>query len=78
MPWKNIELCICQMYSQQIEKITNCEELQQKYLPKVITFVVDSNVMDPLPQKYVPRSKILFVPSSSTRNCSVLHELPSP
>lgn len=40
--------------------------------------VRDSIVIGPLPQKYVPRSRIWFVPSSRTRNCSVWQSFPSP
>lgn len=47
-------------------------------LPNVTKLAVDSKVIGPRPQKYVPRSAIWFVPSSNMRNCSVLHELLSP
>lgn len=47
-------------------------------IPNAMKLDRDSKVTGPSPQKYVPRSKIRFVPSSSTRNCSVLHAFSSP
>lgn len=50
----------------------------KSHLPNVMKLVRDSTATGPLPQKYVPRSKIWFVPSSRTRNCSVWQVSRSP
>lgn len=50
----------------------------KSHLPNVMKLVRDSTVTGPLPQKYWPRSRIWFVPSSRTRNCSVRQVSPSP
>lgn len=54
------------------------DSIQMNHIPNVMKFDRDSTAIGPLPQKYVPRSKIWLVPSSSTRNCSVLQSFPSP
>lgn len=51
---------------------------QKCLIPNAMKLVRDSKVTGPWPQKYVPRSRIWFVPSSSTRNCSVLQAFSSP